>query len=333
MTNCPEAGESFLHLGKNRIIINREKITLNNKNKIIGMFFAIMSAFLFGSAGPVTKIISNFDLTSLQISQIRINLSAIILIIVVLIKYPKQLLVPKSDWLLIVFFGVFAFFLNQTLFTISVSKIPVGITLLLEYLAPVLVILWLTFVRKKRLPYTAWVGAGFILIGLVLVGEVWLGFRLDLIGFCAGLGTAVALAGKYLLIESGLKKFKTIVLSALGAVVGALLLNMMSPVMDIPFYQIMTTAAHVNDISIPLWLLFLWLSVVSTVFAFLLGVHAQKYLQPEFMSQIATLEVVVAGVLAAFILGQHLSFIQIVGAFIMLGGILFAQLLVSKTKE
>lgn len=181
-------------------------LSSSTNSSLIGISLAVSSALFFGIGGPVTKVLSTAGMTALQITQSRMSVAALLLLLMVLIKYPKQLLIARSEWPMLICFGVISFCMNQLLYTIAVSRVPVGIALLLEYLAPVIIILWIKFVRKATLSPAIWIGVLPVLIGLFMVGEVWLGFHLDTIGMLAGFGTAIALAVRFLLSERGLKK-------------------------------------------------------------------------------------------------------------------------------
>ena len=315
--------------------------TLDAKNAVphivhptfFGILLAASSALFFGIGAPVTKALAAADMTALQITQARMTVAALLLLALVLLKYPKQLLVSRSEWPMLISFGLLAFCLNQFLYTVAVSRVPVGIALLLEYLAPVLIILWIRFVRKTSFPPAIWIGVASVLIGLFMVGEVWLGFHLDTIGILAGLGTALALAARFLLSEHGLKTHKPLVLTALGTSIGSIALNIFSPITHFPWDSVIYDVAMIGDLYVPLWILLIWLSVVSTVFAYLAGITAQQYLSSAAVSQIATLEVVFAAVFAAVLLSENLSVIQVIGAMTMLIGILLAQFMVAKYKS
>lgn len=104
----------------------------------------------------------------------------------------------------------------------------------------------------------------------------------------------------------------------------------MSPITRFPWDTVVYDVATIGNLQVPLWGLLLWLSVVSTVFAYLAGINAQRYLGPAAVSQIATLEVIFAATFATLLLSESLSLIQVSGAMIMLSGILLAQFMVAR---
>lgn len=238
-----------------------------------------------------------------------------------------------TEWPLILAFGVLAFCMNQSLYTVAVSRLPVGIALLLEYLAPVMIVLWVRLVRRSALPPAIWLGCAAVLVGMALVGEVWETFRLDILGVIAGVGTAIALAARFLLTERGLLTRDPIALSALGAMVGATTLSILAPPTEFPWKQAIHASAEFAGAQVPLWLLIAWLAVVSTVIAYFCGVSAQRYLSSSTMSQLATLEVLFAAGLASLILGERLTIVQVSGGLIMLGGIICAQFMIARYKQ
>jgi hypothetical protein len=75
--------------------------------------------------------------------------------------------------------------------------------MVLVYLAPALVALWVRVVRRTRLPVLVWLGIGLAVAGLALVAQIWQGARLDLLGVAAGLAAAICSAGYFLLGEHG----------------------------------------------------------------------------------------------------------------------------------
>ncbi|MCS7476816.1 DMT family transporter [Umezawaea endophytica] len=294
----------------------------------VGVTLAVGSAVCFGSAGPATKALTASGLSALEITQARMSVAAVLLLAFVGLTAPRRLVVRRAEWPLVVAFGVLAFCVNQSLYAVAVGRLPVGVALLLEYLSPVMVVLWVRFVRGTRLPGAVWLGVGAALVGLVLVGEVWAGFRLDLLGVLAGVGTAVALTARFLLSERGLRTRDPAALAALGTAIGAVALDVVSPVTSFPFAALGGEAV-VAGARIPLWGLLCWLAVVSTVLAYLTGVSAQRYLPPTAASQLATLEVVVAGGFAALLLGERLSAAQVLGGAVILVGVLAAQVAVA----
>ena len=85
-------------------------------------------------------------------------------------------------------FGITGVALVQWFYFVAIARLPVGIALMLQFTAPVLVALWVRFVYREPVRSRIWLGIACSLGGLALVAEVWSGLALDGIGVLAGLG-------------------------------------------------------------------------------------------------------------------------------------------------
>ena len=299
---------------------------------VSGVIRAVGSACCFGSGAPATKALATTGLSSLEIAQARMSVAMVLLLAFALVTVPRQLVVRSGEWPLVAAFGILAFCVNQTFYTVAVGRLPVGIALVLLYLAPVMIVAWVRFVRRVALARRAWLGVGAVFAGLMLVVEVWSGFRLDVTGVLAGVGAAGALTARFLLSERGLRSRSPVALAALGTAVGAITLDILSPVTSFPFALAWHGHAEIGGFQVPTWVLLGWIAVVCTVLAYLAGVSAQQYLAPAVVSQFATLEVVVAAALAALLLGERLSLPQVAGTALILVGLLAAQTGMARTR-
>ena len=90
----------------------------------------------------------------------------------------------------------------QSLYFVAITRLPVGVALLLEFMAPVMVVLWVRFVRRVRLARAAYVGAVTAVVGLAIVVEAWSGLRLDALGLLLGLLAGACCAGYFLMSDS-----------------------------------------------------------------------------------------------------------------------------------
>ena len=70
----------------------------------------------------------------------------------------------------------------QWLYFVAIQRMPVGIALLFEYTAPLMVALWVRFVQRQPVRSRLWLGLACALVGLALVAEFWRGMVLDPLG-------------------------------------------------------------------------------------------------------------------------------------------------------
>ena len=99
------------------------------------------------------------------------------------------------------FYGIVGFALVQWLYFVAIDRLPIGIGLLFEFTAPVLIALWARFAWHEPVRRRVWPALGLVIGGLALVAQIWDGLTLDGVGVAAGLLAAVALAVYYLMGE------------------------------------------------------------------------------------------------------------------------------------
>ena len=97
-----------------------------------------------------------------------------------------------------------------------------------------LVALWARFVWRERVPRRVWLALGLVLVGLVLVAQVWAGLTLDGLGVAAGLAAAVALAVYYLTGERLVVRRDPFSLVCFAIGVGGRLLGRRAAVVELP---------------------------------------------------------------------------------------------------
>jgi drug/metabolite transporter (DMT)-like permease len=292
--------------------------------RLVGTSLVAVSAACFGSGGAAAKAALAAGLSPLQVVQARVAVSAVVLALVVGLTRPGALRFRRDEARLLIAYGLLAFCLVQTLYVLALSRLPVAVALLLEYLAPVLVALWVRVVGRTRLPRSTWLGAALAIAGLAMVVQVWQGFRIDALGLVVGLGSACALASYFLLSERGLRDRDPIGLVACGAIVGVLPLAALGS-WQFPF-ETLDTPVQVGRWLLPAWVPLLWLALVSTTLAYLVGVAALRHLPAAVVSVLSTVEVLLAAAIAWVLLGEELGLVQLAGGAVLLAGVVVVQL-------
>jgi drug/metabolite transporter (DMT)-like permease len=259
-------------------------------------------------------------LSPTQVVSVRIALAAVILLVAVAVIRPRLLRVRVQDWRLLVGFGLFGVAGAQTMYFASVSRLPVGVSMLLEFTAPVLVALWVRFVRGTILPAKAWLGTAMALLGLAMVAQVWDGLRLDLIGVLAGMGAAVCAACYFLIGERALTTTHPMTMATWGAVVGAVVALAIGRPWEIPG-DLLVKSTSLG----PVWMLLIAVAVLSTAIAYAVGMMALRHLPSNVASVLALFEPVFATAAAWALLNETLSVVQIIGGVTLLIGAFVVQ--------
>ena len=288
----------------------------------------LAAASLFAVNGAVAKVILSTGITPLRLTEFRATFGFVGLALILLAVAPASLRLSRQEVPFLVFYGVCGFALVQWLYLVAIHRLPIGIGLLLEFTAPVLVALWARFAWHEPVRGRVWVALGFALAGLSLVAEVWNGVTLDGVGVAAGLVAAVVLATYYLAGERGVGRRDPRSLVCYALLFASLFWAVTQPWWSFPFGLLQGSTSlhgHLATTSVPLWLLYFWLVVLGTIVPFALSIGALRHLPATTVGIIATVEPVAASVVAWVWLGEALDAGQLAGGAVVLAGIVLAQ--------
>jgi drug/metabolite transporter (DMT)-like permease len=298
-------------------------------SRFVGLWLALGAAMAMGSAAAAMKALGSTGLPAVNVVQARLLVAGAALMAVALVARRGRVRVARRDWWLVGAYGVVSLAANQVVFMMSLTRLSVGVALLLEYLAPMLVALWVRFVRRQSVSGLVWVGIAGTLLGLGMVGRVWAGFALDGVGFVLGLLAAATMASRFLLADRGLRRQDPLVLAAWGTTVSAGALLLTAAIAPFPL-DALARDVDLNGTAVPIVLLVAWVGLVGTAGGVLLVVAAQRLLPPTAASLVLTLEVVVGAGLAYLLLGEGLAAAQVLGGAVMLAGVAVAQVAIAR---
>ncbi|MGI5273635.1 EamA family transporter [Nonomuraea sp. CA-218870] len=290
-----------------------------------GLAMAFVSSLCFAFSGTMAKYLNAAGLAPLEAVWVRMAGAGVLLLAVLAVVKPSALRIARSRLPFFAVYAVVAIAGVQSLYFAAITRLPVGIALLLEFMAPVIVVAWVRFVRKIRLARAAYLGAVMAVAGLAIVVEAWQGLRLDAIGLGLALLAGACCAGYFLMNDSFGDDIDPLGLIAWGMIGAAVVLAPISQPWNLPWDAFTRTASPVGGTPLPVLVAYLWLVVVATVIAYILGVNAVRRLSAAVGATVASLEVIAGSIVAWLLLGQALGAYQIVGGLIVLSGALLAQ--------
>lgn len=289
-----------------------------------GLGLALLSAVAFGGSGVAAKPLIEAGLDPLHVVWLRVAGGALVMLPVAW----RHRTLPRRRPVLLLGFGLLAVAGVQAFYFASISRIPVGVALLVEYLAPALVLGWVRFVQRRPVTRAAAFGVVLAVGGLACVVEVWAGLSFDAIGLLLALGAACCQVGYFVLSDQGSDAGDDapdpLGVIAYGLIVGTVVLTVVARpwTMD---WTVLTGTAGMDGTPVAAWLLLAWIVLLATVLAYVTGVLSVRRLSPQIAGVVACLEAVVATVLAWVLLGEHLSAPQIIGGAVVLAGAFIAQ--------
>ncbi|MFF8773351.1 DMT family transporter [Kitasatospora sp. NPDC015120] len=291
--------------------------------RTLGLTLALVSAFAFGGSGTAAKPLIEAGLSPLHVVWLRVTGAAVVLLP---LAYRHRDAVRRRPGLLIGF-GLLAVAGVQACYFAAISRIPVGVALLIEYLGPPLLIGYVRFVQRRPISRGAAIGAGVAVAGLACVVEVWNGLSFDALGVLFALGAACCQVGYFVLADAGSRGERPvdpIAVSAYGLLIGSIVLTALTRPWEADWGRLGGDVV-MNGHSLPALIPAAWMVLVATVLAYLTGVVAVQHLSPPVAGVVANLEAVVATMLAWVLLGEHLGLPQMAGGLLVLAGAFAAQ--------
>ncbi|WKX73733.1 DMT family transporter [Streptomyces sp. XD-27] len=291
--------------------------------KSTGLGLALASALAFGGSGVAAKPLIEAGLEPLHVTWLRVVGAALVMLPVAW----RHRRLPVRRPALVAGFGLLAVAGVQACYFASISRIPVGVALLVEYLAPALVLGWVRFVQRRPVTRAAAVGVVLAVGGLACVVEVWSGLSFDLVGLALALGAACCQVGYFVLSDHGgdtSDAADPLGVIAYGLLIGAVALTAVAAPWNLD-WSVLAGRADMHGARVPAILLLAWVVLVATVVAYLTGVLSIRRLSPQVAGVVACLEAVIATVLAWVLLGEHLGTAQIIGGAVVLAGAFIAQ--------
>lgn len=293
-----------------------------------GEIMVMIGALLFAINGSVSKIILNAGMPAMRMTELRSLGALIVLLLFLLLRRPSALRMPVRQLPYLIIYGVAGFAAVQVFYFLAIGRLPVGVGLLFEFTAPVLLVLWARFVKKERVKARMWVALVLALAGLALVANVIEGITLDRLGVLFGVLAAFSLAGYYLLGERGVRMRDPISLTTYGFLFATLFWLIVQPLWTFPWSILsgdLPIGGDLLDVSAPGWTLMTYVVLFGTIAPFLLVIGALRHTTPARAGIIGMIEPVSAGAVAWLWLGESLSLLQVLGGLIVLVGIGLAE--------
>lgn len=294
----------------------------------MGYVYALLGALFFGANGSLIKLlVEDGGLTATQLTQFRVLGSAIIAGLVLLATDRKAFRLSPRQLLVMAVLGIAGVAVLQATYAAAVAVLPVGIALLLEYLAVLFVALVAFFVFKERVKSRLWVAIGLVLLGLVAVARPWEA-RLDPFGVTMALVAAMSLTIYFVVGERQVARTSPLAVAFWTTLFASVFWAFFSGWWELDlatFARPLDLAGQWGDWSLPLGIPLVVTVVAGSFLPFFLSFTALKHLTATAAGVVASSEVVFAFAAAWVWLGESLDAFGLLGAAIVLTGIVIAQ--------
>jgi drug/metabolite transporter (DMT)-like permease len=301
---------------------------MTQKRPLLGAIMILMATFLFGLNGSTAKTVMATGVTAEQITLFR-SLSACILAgLFLAIRNRQAFKVKTAEWKWLLLLGVGGVGLMQWSYANAVANLPVGVALLVQYTAIILVPMASLLLFKAKVSNRLWLGVALVLTGLVVVSHIWQG-ALSPVGLVYAGIAALATTTYYMVGEHVHKSrdaFSTLFYSMM---ISALMWVGLSHFWTFDFGRFTTEldlggnlAGHI----IPAWMIFAWLGVMGSFVPLYLTYAALPHLSATGVGIMSTTETIFGFVFAYLWLGEKIDGLQTLGGLLVISGIVIAQI-------
>lgn len=288
-----------------------------------GLLFAVASALAFSSSGPFVKPLLEAGWSLGAALLMRMGLAALILSPALVRAMIRQRGFLRRHWIMIVAFGLMPVLGCQLFYFSAMQRMPVAVALLIQYLAPVLLVLFV-WVRTRRRPSgLVLAGSAVAVVGLVLVVDIS-GASFDLLGTLFALCAAVCVCAYFVISERTGDSLPPLALAAGGLVVGAIVMGMLCATGILPFAA-PDVSIVLAGVEVPWFLPMLWVGAVGTTIGYAFGVMAVPRIGSRVASFVGLSEVLFALAFAWLFLSEVPAPIQFAGGALILVGVVLVR--------
>lgn len=281
-----------------------------------GYLLVVLSAFSFALGGNVAKGLFKLGFSPFLLAQMRIWWAFTWLFFSLLVIRPDLLRVGRDQLLPLAIFGTVGLAAVQLSYYLTIARLNIAVALLVQYLGLVGITAWERYHRREAVGTQVWVALVMVLVGAFLAVGAYQPalLRVNLPGVLLGLVSAVFLAFYMLRASTLARRVDTWTILLYGFGAGSLLWV---------GYDAVTRTALPAD-----WRIWLWMALIGllgTLLGHALFVMAVRTIRPSAAGIVSTAEPVFAGLIAFLLFGDRLQPLQLLGAAIIIAGIITVQ--------
>ncbi|GAB3135170.1 EamA family transporter [Tsukamurella serpentis] len=297
-----------------------------------GIAIALVSGLAFAMSGPFGKPLLAAGWNPAGMVLVRVWIAALVTLIPMLIAGRHRLATLRRAPLTVLAYGVLAVLAVQLAYFNAIAHMSVTVALLIEFSAPLVVVLYL-WVRWGRRPSgTTALGAAVAVAGLIaVVGAASGGAVVTPVGLAWAVLSLFGLAAYFLLAEDGTRAedaatgkgtVDQFALAVGGMVVGAVLLTL-TALTGLTPVRVSTQPVILGELgTVPWWIPAVVVGAIATGLAYVAGIVAINMVGPTLASFLGFSEVIAAAAVAWLMLGEALTAVQIAGAVAIVAGVI-----------
>jgi drug/metabolite transporter (DMT)-like permease len=308
---------------------------VHRRHPALGFALVTLGASLFIVNAGVSRVVLRAGVTPAELTTIRITGTALVLLLVAALVRRSALRPPTGRLgVLIVVHGLVGVAALQWTYFVAIDRLPIGLALLLEYQAPLIVVLWARFAQGEVVRRRVWVGLALALLGLAMATGILQGeLAWDGVGLLAGLGAAVCFATYFLVGEHGVAALDPLRVILWSFCVATVAMNLTAVTLGGPVGGVADASllgvdadllCRLSGLTAPVALLLAWVVLLGTLVPFGVEMLALQHLSASTVTMVAMLEPVGVSALGWLWFGEALGVVATLGCLLVLAGIVAA---------
>src|SRR3954467_9159327 len=159
-----------------------------------GYALVAVGATMFALGGNLARYMLDDGVSAMRLSQLRSAGSLVLLAAALALTRPQLMRVRRSDIPQLAFLGICGLALVHATYYAAIDHLEIGVALVIQYMAPLLLLLWLRFFHGRRLAPSLWGAVALSIAGCALVVQAYDPGALDGPGVAYAAGAALTFA-------------------------------------------------------------------------------------------------------------------------------------------
>jgi drug/metabolite transporter (DMT)-like permease len=287
-----------------------------HRRPALGYALAAGAASLWALNGSLARFLLDDGVSAAHLSQLRATLSCALLVAWLLAADRGALRVARVDLPALAWLGIAGLAAVHATYFLAIERLDIGVALVVQYLGPLLILVWLAVAHRRRLAPSLWGAVALAAAGCALVVEVQHAGALDGIGLAAAFGAAVSFAVYLVAAERAGRRHPPQTTLAWAFGFAAAFWLVVRPPWTFPWEAF----AEPRNAALGLGVV-----VIGTLVPFLLMLAAVRHVPAPRAGVVATLEPVLAALIAWPVHGEALAASQLLGGLLVVGAVVWVQ--------
>jgi len=290
---------------------------LHERSPRLGYALAAVAATMWAVNGSLARLLIDDGVSPFHLSEMRSALSFALLAVWLLVMDRGLLRVRRDQIGGLAFFGIAGLALVHGTYFLAIERLDVGVALTIQYLGPLLILLWLRVAHGRRMAPTLWGAGALSVVGAFLVVRAYDPSGLDGLGLLFAAGAAVTFAVYMVAAErAGARGHHPATSLVWGFGFATLFWLVVRPPWTFPFEAF----AEPRNLALGLGV-----ALVGTLIPFVLIVTAVRHIPAPRAGVVSTLEPVLAALIAWPVLEQALTPPQVAGVVVVVAAVVWVQ--------